>query len=196
VATVSALGRALLCALHRGPLTGYDLVRRMRRPIGYYWAAQQSQIYPELIRLTAAGLIEHEADAGPGPRQRKTHRLTAAGRDELARWLVSPPAPRTPRDEAVLKTYALAAADPLRMREMYLGEARACEEQRADFERQRNELTDRGADSPEHPDFGPYATLCLALEGLTIRATWCRWVAGRLTERADRLDRTPAGGPA
>lgn len=88
--TVSALGHALLCALHRGPLTGYDLVRRMRRPIGYYWTAQQSQIYPELTRLTAAGLIEHEADAGPGPRQRKTHRLTAAGRDELATWLVRP----------------------------------------------------------------------------------------------------------
>lgn len=191
--TVSALGHALLCALHRGPLTGYDLVRRMRRPIGYYWTAQQSQIYPELTRLTAAGLIEHEADAGPGPRQRKTHRLTAAGRDELATWLVSPPAPRTPRDEAVLKTYALATADPRRMREMYLGEARSCDEQRADFERQAKELTDRGADQPDHPDFGSYATLRLALGSLTLRAGWCRWVAERLTERADRLDGRHAG---
>ena len=52
---VSALGYALLCALHKEPLTGYDLVRRMHRPIGYYWSARQSQIYPELSRLTAAG---------------------------------------------------------------------------------------------------------------------------------------------
>lgn len=184
--TVSALGHALLCALHREPLTGYDLVRRMRRPIGYYWTAQQSQIYPELTRLTEAGLIEHEAEPGPGPRQRKTHRLTAAGRDELAAWLVSPPAPRTPRDEAVLKTYALTAADPSRMREMYLGEARSCDHQLADFQRQRAELVARGAERPEHPEFGSYATLRLALSSLTVRADWCRWLADRLTERASR----------
>lgn len=184
LATVSALGYALLCALHQRPLTGYELVRRMRHPIGYYWTAQQSQIYPELTRLTADGLIEHEADDGPGPRQRKTHRLTAAGRDELARWLTSPPAPRTPRDEAVLKTYALAAADPHGMREMYLGEARSCDEQRADFERQRTELTGRGADRPEHPSFGPYATLCLAVDSLALRAAWCRWLADQVINQA------------
>jgi DNA-binding PadR family transcriptional regulator len=191
--TVSALGYALLCALHRGPLTGYDLVRRMRRPIGYYWTAQQSQIYPELTRLTEAGLIEHEAAPGPGPRQRKTHRLTAAGRDELAAWLVSPPARHTPRDEAVLKTYALAAADPSRMRDMYLGEARSWDEQRADFERQRAELVAKGADRPEHPEFGSYATLRLALSSLVVRADWCRWVADRLAERASRLSAAPEG---
>ncbi|HEX7745677.1 MAG TPA: PadR family transcriptional regulator [Micromonosporaceae bacterium] len=184
--TISALGHALLCALHREPLTGYDLVRRMRRPIGYYWSAQQSQIYPELTRLTEAGLIEHEAEPGPGPRQRKTHRLTAAGRDELAAWLVSPPAPHAPRDEAVLKTYALAAADPSRMREMYLREAGSCEQRRADFERQRADLVARGADRPEHPEFGSYATLNLAVSSLVVRTDWCRWVADRLDERASR----------
>lgn len=93
----------------------------------------------------------------------------------------------------MLKTYALATADPRRMREMYLGEARSCDEQRADFERQAKELTDRGADQPDHPDFGSYATLRLALGSLTLRAGWCRWVAERLTERADRLDGRHAG---
>lgn len=193
MATVTALGYALLCALHRGPLTGYDLVRRMGRPIGYYWTAQQSQIYPELTRLTDAGLIEHEAESGPGPRQRKTHRLTPAGRDELAAWLVRPPAPRTPRDETVLKTYALGAADPVLLREMYLGEAQSCEDQRADFERQRAELAARGADRPDHRDFGPYGTLRLALASLTVRADWCRWMADRMADRGDRLG---AGGDA
>lgn len=186
MATVSALGYALLCALHRGPLTGYDLVQRMAKPIGYYWTARQSQIYPELARLSTAGLIEHEAEDGPGPRQRKTHRLTAAGREALAAWLVEPPAPRAPRDEAVLKTYALAAADPYRMREFYLAEAEAYQRRLDDFRAQHAELVGRHGDDPEHPQFGAYATLELALLSLPVRIQWCRWMADRMTELGRR----------
>ncbi|MFC6019037.1 PadR family transcriptional regulator [Plantactinospora solaniradicis] len=185
MATVSALGYALLCALHRGPLTGYDLVQRMAKPIGYYWTARQSQIYPELARLSAAGLIEHEAEDGPGPRQRKTHRLTAAGRETLAAWLVEPPAPRAPRaprDEAVLKTYALAAADPDRMREFYLAEAEAYQRRLDDFRAQHTEMRSRHADDPGHPQFGAYATLELALVSTPARIQWCRWMAERMAE--------------
>jgi DNA-binding PadR family transcriptional regulator len=155
----------------------------MRRPIGYYWTAPQSQIYPELARLTAQGLIEHEADVGPGPRQRKTHRLTDAGRAALAEWLVRPPAPRRPRDEAVLKTYAQLAADPAQMREFYLAEARRHEEQLADYQRQFASLEGTGADHPDHPQFGAYATLRLALVGTPARIEWFRWLADEMGRR-------------
>ena len=137
MATISTLGYALLCALHRGPLTGYDLVRKMRRPIGYYWTARQSQIYPELGRLSEAGLIAHESSPGPGPRERKTHRLTDAGRAALAAWLVEPPGDRAPRDEIVLKTYAQAAADLVEMRALYVREAASYQELLDEFTRQR-----------------------------------------------------------
>ncbi|MBF9128125.1 PadR family transcriptional regulator [Plantactinospora sp. S1510] len=189
MATVSALGYALLCALHRGPLTGYDLVQRMAKPIGYYWTARQSQIYPELARLSAAGLIEHDAEDGPGPRQRKTHRLTAAGRETLAAWLVEPPAPRAPRDEAVLKTYALAAADPDRMREFYLAEAEAYQRRLDDFRAQHAELRSRNGDDPAHPQFGAYATLELAVLSTPVRIQWCRWMAERMAELGRRRAR-------
>ncbi|MEE6258390.1 PadR family transcriptional regulator [Plantactinospora sonchi] len=198
---MSTLGYALLCTLHRGPLTGYDIVRRMRKPIGYYWTAQQSQIYPELARLSAAGLIEHEADAGPGPRQRKTHRLTDAGREALAAWLVEPPAPRAPRDEAVLKTYALAAADPERMRGFYLAEAEAYQRRLDDFRAQHADLLSRDADNPprraddpRHPQFGAYATLELALASFPARIAWYRWLAEKMTDLG-RLRNTPTDPP-
>ncbi|MDG4790853.1 PadR family transcriptional regulator [Micromonospora sp. WMMD1102] len=184
MATVSTLGCALLCALHRGSLTGYELVQRMRKPIGYYWTAQQSQIYPELARLSASGLIEHDAEAGPGPRQRKTHRLTDVGREALAAWLVEPPAPRALRDEAILKTYALAAADPDGMREFYLAEAEVYQRRLDDFRAQHADLLSRHADDPLHPQFGAFATLELALAGTLPRIQWCRWMADRMTELA------------
>ena len=183
MATISTLGYALLCALHRGPLTGYDLVRKMRRPIGYYWTARQSQIYPELGRLSEAGLIAHESSPGPGPRERKTHRLTEAGRAALAAWLVEPPGDRAPRDEIVLKTYAQAAADPVEMRAFYLREAATYQELLDEFTRQHTELAANGGDSTSHPEFGAYATLELALIHYAGRVRWCTWLADRMGDR-------------
>jgi DNA-binding PadR family transcriptional regulator len=185
LATIGPLGYALLCALHRGPLTGYDLVRKLRRPIGYYWTAQQSQIYPELGRLAEAGLIASDASPGPGPRDRKTHRLTDEGRTVLAAWLVEPPHPRAPRDELVLKTYALAAADPAGMRALYHKEAAGFQEQLDEFTRQHTELAARGGGEPGHPEFGAFATLEYALIHYAGRVRWCEWVADRLGEPAD-----------
>jgi DNA-binding PadR family transcriptional regulator len=178
----------LLCALHRGPLTGYDLVRTMRKPIGYYWTAPQSQIYPELNRLTDAGLIEHEEEAGPGPRLRKTHQLTEAGRQALAGWLPQPVPPSKPRDEAILKTFAQSAADPVQMRQFYLGEAEKLAAQLADLRPQQASLQDAGADQPDHPMFGAYATLQYALQAFPVRMEWYRWMAREMQRRAEWSD--------
>jgi DNA-binding PadR family transcriptional regulator len=177
---ISALGYALLCALHKGPLTGYDLVRRMDRPIGYYWSARQSQIYPELGRLTEDGLVASDAEAGPGPHQKRTHRLTAAGRMALGTWLPQPAAPARDRDELVLKTYALRAADPAEMRVLYLTEAARHEAQLASYREQQAVLMQAGADSPDHLDFGAYATLELGVRREEYHAEWCRWLAAQL----------------
>ena len=35
----------------RRALSGYDLAREMKRPVGYFWQARHSQIYPQLARL-------------------------------------------------------------------------------------------------------------------------------------------------
>jgi DNA-binding PadR family transcriptional regulator len=183
---VTALGHALLCALHKGPLTGYELVRRMRRPIGYYWTARQSQVYPELTRLAELGLITSTAEPGPGPHQRKTHRLTAAGQAELAEWLAQQPEPRPPRDELVLKTYAVNAAEPAAMRGLYAAEARRHEERLADYRAQHARLVESGADNPRHVDFGAYATLQLGMRLEEQHAQWCRWLA-------DQIDGRPNG---
>lgn len=178
--TITALGYALLCALHKRPLTGYELVRKMRTPIGYYWSARQSQIYPELGRLAEAGLITSSGESGPGPHQRMTHTMTDAGREALAAWLVEPPALRPPRDALVLKTYAMRAADPVEMRALYLSEARRHEQRLADYRKQEDESVAKGADRPGHPDFGSFATLQLGLTMENAYARWCRWAADQL----------------
>lgn len=84
---VSTLGFALLGLLARQPATGYDLARDLRRPVGYFWHARHSQIYPTLTQLEADGMVTHEVIAGAGPRPTKQYRVTRSGRSAVRRWL-------------------------------------------------------------------------------------------------------------
>ena len=46
---------------------------RARRPLGYFWSARHSQVYPELGRLLDGGWVRFDAAPGPG---RGTRRCT------------------------------------------------------------------------------------------------------------------------
>jgi DNA-binding PadR family transcriptional regulator len=81
----------LLGLLHAEPRTGYDLARSMQDELASAWSAGVSQIYPALARLRRNGWVLLRT---LGPRRgppRLLYRVTAAGRRELARWLLSPP---------------------------------------------------------------------------------------------------------
>jgi len=184
--SISVLGYTMLGLLARGPHTGYDLVRLLRRPIGYYWTAQQSQIYPELGRLAQAGLVVFEAASGPGPREKKTYATTAEGRAALATWLPLPPGSHAPRDELMVKTFAVAAADADQMRALYLTMSREHAQRAEDFERQQAELDETGAHALDHPRFGNYATLRMGVAYERMRQEWCTWMAAQLTTPARR----------
>lgn len=89
----------LLCGRE---LSGYDLTREFDLTLSNVWSASHSQIYPELARLAADGLIEQ---VGSGPRGRKVYTATAAGRDEVVSWLRRPDPGRELRVEALLKGF-------------------------------------------------------------------------------------------
>ena len=109
---ISRLGYAILALLARQPSTGYELSARARRPLGYFWSARHSQIYPELRKLLAQGLVRFTAGPGPGPRAKKVYSVTEAGLAALREWVIQPPEPAPSRDDLVLKAYAAWTADP------------------------------------------------------------------------------------
>jgi DNA-binding PadR family transcriptional regulator len=83
--TVS-LRHALLGVIKDQPLSGYDLVRHFQGTVGFLWSAPQSQIYPELRRMEAAGLVT-AAIAPRGRRaQKRIYSITDEGMAELRRW--------------------------------------------------------------------------------------------------------------
>ena len=53
-----ALGHAVLAALLQGEASGYDLAKSFNASVANFWVATPQQLYRELDRLEAAGLIE------------------------------------------------------------------------------------------------------------------------------------------
>jgi len=61
-------------------LTGYELKQRADNTLRFYWVAPaMSQVYSELTRRTARGLVEPATSAGAGRRTTR-YRITTAGR--------------------------------------------------------------------------------------------------------------------
>ncbi len=107
-----SLRYALLALLTAGPVTGYDAAKRFRGSVGHVWHAPDSQIYPELRRMQADGLIEG-VQIRWGPRSTKTqYRITAAGVQDFRRWM-SRPLEHTPeRDAHHMQAAYLEWTDP------------------------------------------------------------------------------------
>ena len=100
----NAVTPVILGLLARRPLSGYDIKAVVDRSTRFFWAASYGQIYPELSRLEAAGLIEGE-DSPNGRRARRVYRLTPAGRDALVDWLSGPIETVELRDESLLRLF-------------------------------------------------------------------------------------------
>ncbi len=103
-ADLSSTAYVILGLLDAEPRTGYEIKQAVDNSTRFFWAASYGQIYPELRRLRDAGLVESERDDA-GARQRSRHRITAAGRRELKRWLATPAADCELRDEKLLKLF-------------------------------------------------------------------------------------------
>lgn len=86
---VTPTGYALLGLLsYADELSGYELKRWADASLRFFYTAPpMSQVYAELERLTAAGLVEASDVASGAVRRTRVHSLTPAGHQELQRWL-------------------------------------------------------------------------------------------------------------
>src|SRR3954462_4219687 len=112
-----ALRHAVLAALLEGEASGYQLSKRFDVSVANFWSATPQQLYRELERLEAHGLV----NAGPvEPRRRPNKRvftLTAEGRQELHDFTREPPRPTALRDDLAVKLQAIDVGDGEAVRE-------------------------------------------------------------------------------
>jgi DNA-binding PadR family transcriptional regulator len=102
--STTAITPVILGLLAVRPLAGYDIKAIVDRSTRFFWAASYGQIYPELRRLEAEGLVRGE-DAPNGGRQRRVYSLTPAGRQALVEWLLGTTVTIELRDESLLRLF-------------------------------------------------------------------------------------------
>ena len=54
-----SLSHALLAALSQQSATGYELAQHFDGSLGHFWKASHQQIYRDLAKLEAQGLVQH-----------------------------------------------------------------------------------------------------------------------------------------
>ncbi|NVM97725.1 PadR family transcriptional regulator [Arthrobacter sp. SDTb3-6] len=102
-----SLPHAILTSLLERPCTGAELARRFDKSLGHFWQATHQQIYRELGKLEADGLIAARGLATARGSQRHFDVLPH-GRAELERWTLVAADPRPIRDALLVRLRAAA----------------------------------------------------------------------------------------
>lgn len=96
-----SIRHALLALLSEGPKYGLQLRQEFEARTGEIWPLNVGQVYTTMRRLERDGLVEAEDQ---DDRAQRDFAITDSGREELAKWLRTPPDPWSPpRDEIVIK---------------------------------------------------------------------------------------------
>jgi DNA-binding PadR family transcriptional regulator len=91
--------------------SGYEIKAAVDESTRFFWTASYGQIYPELKRLSEAGLVEG-IDSPRGDRKRTVYAITADGEAELKDWLRQPPETSEMREEGLLKLFFAGVLPP------------------------------------------------------------------------------------
>ncbi|UBU08610.1 PadR family transcriptional regulator [Nonomuraea gerenzanensis] len=189
MASTMALRHAVLAALLDGEYSGYQLTKIFDVGVSNFWYAAPQQLYAELTKLEADGLVAGREVVQRGRPNKRVFKVTQAGLDELAAFAATPAKPLLLRDDLAVKVHAADLVDPAPLVAQLRERAEEAAAKLAFFEQTLRRL--RG--ELEEEEFlrvservGPYLS-CLA--GCRLEREmrdWCRQTARTLEERAGR----------
>ncbi|MFC0038000.1 PadR family transcriptional regulator [Actinomadura rayongensis] len=157
--------------------SGYDLLKLFDLSLANVWTATQSQIYGELGRLAADGLIRVAAE---GPRGRKEYAITEAGRAEMRRWLTETRPRYLRRDEPLLRVFFLGQVGADTAAELLDADS-------AGIDGLLDELVALDERIPwKEDDLSFYGGLVIEYgkRFMEMRRDWARWARGEVEARA------------
>lgn len=173
---LSATAYVILGFVRNEPRSGYEIKAVVDNSTRFFWAASYGQIYPELKRLSEAGLITG-SDSPTGGRKRTVYEITAEGEEELRAWLRQEPETFEMRDEGLLKLFfadALPPEEALEILRSMRARRLAVHEQLRELKQMKGEIDD------------PYPMIVLqgGLEFTEWFADWCERMEARLLDSA------------
>ncbi len=138
-----SLRYALLALLTAQPMTGYDLAKAFHVSVGHVWHAPDSQIYPELKRMHADGLVDAESVPWGAASTKTRYAITDAGVAAFSRWMDDPVEYARERDPLHLRAAYFEWADPDSARARLRDHIAHYEQQRAQWQAQLDAIRDR-----------------------------------------------------
>ncbi|PAU73999.1 PadR family transcriptional regulator [Halomonas salipaludis] len=173
-----SLRAVLLITLQRDPGTGYDILQRFKTGLAHVWQASHQQIYRELDKMRAAGLLDCETVPQAERPDRKVYCITASGRAELDAWLAAPLGPSPVRQPLFAKFFAWDAwpADA-RQQELTALQAQLEERMQAYAAIEKEWFSDPQGLTPD--ERAPWHTLRL---GQRLTEAWLAWIEEVLEE--------------
>ncbi|WP_318306934.1 PadR family transcriptional regulator [Amycolatopsis solani] len=171
-----ALRHALMAALLEGEASGYDLAKGFDASVANFWAATPQQLYRELDRMAADGLVSARVVHQERRPDKRLFSLTEEGYRSLHEFTARPPRPGVIRDELMVQVQALDVGDEAAVRTALEERMARAEAKIARYERLRARLLDGRFEDDylaEAARIGPYLTLMrgLAFEHENLR--WC-----------------------
>ncbi|HEY6729415.1 MAG TPA: PadR family transcriptional regulator [Solirubrobacterales bacterium] len=173
---LSPTAYVILGFVRNEPRSGYEIKALVDNSTRFFWAASYGQIYPELKRLSEAGLILG-SDTPTGGRKRTMYEITADGTDELRAWLRQEPETFEMRDEGLLKLFfadALPREEAVAILRAMRARRLAVHEQLQAIEKTKGEIED------------PFPMIVLrgGLEFTEWFADWCERMEAQILDSA------------
>jgi PadR family transcriptional regulator AphA len=172
---LSPTAYVILGMVSREARSGYEIKAAVDGSTRFFWAASYGQIYPELKRLSEAGLVEG-SDVPRGERKRTVYAITSEGMEVLKEWLREAPATFETRDEGLLKLFfsgVLPAAEAA-------GTLRALREHRLGVAERLRGIEPAATEKAEGGDPYPLMVLESGIEFNEWFADWCERMEDRL----------------
>lgn len=101
------LKHGILGLLNYGDMTGYEIREVFRDSLNFFWTAQTSQIYRELLGLEKKGWASSTLIEQNGKPDKKVYSITDAGQKELLRWLSEDEGTIVMRSPILMKVFFL-----------------------------------------------------------------------------------------
>ncbi|MEU6992153.1 PadR family transcriptional regulator [Streptomyces sp. NPDC046465] len=182
-----ALRHAVLAALLDGEYSGYQLAKGFDIGVANFWHALPQQLYAELTRLEADGLVTGREVVQEGRPNKRLFTVTDEGLAEMERFAARAAKPSFIRDDLLVKVQAVDGVAAAPVIEQLTERAAVAEAKTEVLEK----LLVRLRGGADEDDFlrtgervGPYLTCLRGLAFERETRDWCRRAAALLTARA------------
>ena len=175
-----SLDHAILGFLNYSPQTGYDLKKTFDNTVSHFWAADRSQIYRTLARLSEQGFITMEKIPQDDRPDRKLYHITEAGQAELRQWLLTPPPVSEPHSASMIQIFFGAQLTDTEVLSKFEGYAAFMRAALAQYEQIENQIGPSAEVPSQREAFFWKLTLEAGIFSLRANLAWTESVIDRI----------------